>query len=255
MLGFDSILLVTGEANQTVNVDYFLNAIKIAKQYFSTISIEVQPLSEEEYRLLHVEDLYAVLVYQETYHKENYKIYHPKGKKSNFDYRLETPDRIGSAGVHKIGLGVLLGLEDWRADSFFTALHLDYLEKKYWQTKFSISFPRIRPNESCYEPKVIVSEKDVAQLICAYRIFNENVELSLSTRESIKFRDNAFKIGITTMSAGSKTEPGGYAINSHALEQFAIDDNRTPQQVARMIKETGYEAVWKDWFAESTMLM
>ncbi len=254
-LGFDSILLVTGEANQTVNVDYFLNAIKIAKQYFSAISIEVQPLSEEEYRLLHVEDLYAVLVYQETYHKDNYKIYHPKGKKSNFDYRLETPDRIGSAGVHKIGLGVLLGLEDWRTDSFFAALHLDYLEKKYWQTKFSISFPRIRPNESCYEPKVIVSEKDVAQLICAYRIFNENVELSLSTRESIKFRDNAFKIGITTMSAGSKTEPGGYAINSHALEQFAIDDNRTPQQVARMIKETGYEAVWKDWFAESTMLM
>jgi 2-iminoacetate synthase len=247
-LGFDSVLIVTGEANQTVHIDYFIKAIKIAKQYFSTISIEVQPLEEAEYKQLHDEDLYAVLVYQETYNKSKYKTYHPKGKKSNFDFRLETPERIGNAGIHKIGLGVLLGLENWRADSFFTALHLNYLEKKYWQTKFSISFPRIRPNESCFEPNVLMDEKDLVQLICAYRIFNENIELSLSTRESLKFRDNAFKIGITTMSAGSKTEPGGYAINSHALEQFAIDDTRTPQQVARIIKENGYEAVWKDWF-------
>ncbi|MEY4876653.1 MAG: hypothetical protein RL708_1802, partial [Bacteroidota bacterium] len=247
-LGFDHILIVTGEANQTVHIEYFLNAIKIAKQYFANISIEVQPLEQDEYEQLHQADVYAVLVYQETYHKANYKNYHPKGKKSNFDYRLETPDRIGKAGIHKIGLGVLLGLEDWRTDSFFTALHLNYLEKKYWQTKYSISFPRIRPNESCFQPNVIMDEKDLAQLICAYRIFNENIELSLSTRENIKFRDNAFKIGITTMSAGSKTEPGGYAINSEALEQFIIDDSRTPQQVERVIKQGGYEVVWKDWF-------
>ncbi|MEN9523183.1 MAG: hypothetical protein RL065_1560 [Bacteroidota bacterium] len=247
-LGFDHVLIVTGEANQTVNIEYFIKAIKIAKQYFANISIEVQPLEQEEYEQLHQADVYAVLVYQETYHKANYKNYHPKGKKSNFDYRLETPDRIGKAGIHKIGLGILLGLEDWRTDSFFTALHLNYLEKKYWQTKYSISFPRIRPNESCFQPNVVMDEKDLAQLICAYRIFNENIELSLSTRESIKFRDNAFKIGITTMSAGSKTEPGGYAINSEALEQFVIDDSRTPQQVERMIKQGGYEVIWKDWF-------
>ncbi|MFM2226140.1 MAG: hypothetical protein RJA07_2342 [Bacteroidota bacterium] len=247
-LGFDHVLIVTGEANQTVNIDYFIKAIKIAKQYFANISIEVQPLEQYEYEQLHQADVYAVLVYQETYHKANYKNYHPKGKKSNFDYRLETPDRVGKAGIHKIGLGVLLGLEDWRTDSFFTALHLNYLEKKYWQTKYSISFPRIRPNESCFQPNVVMDEKDLAQLICAYRIFNENIELSLSTRESMKFRDNAFKIGITTMSAGSKTEPGGYAINSEALEQFIIDDSRTPQQVERVIKQGGYEVVWKDWF-------
>ena len=249
-LGFDSLLIVTGEANQTVDVDYFIAAIKIAKQYFANISIEVQPLEQADYERLHNEELYAVLVYQETYHREKYKTYHPKGKKSNFDYRLQTPDRIGSAGIHKIGLGALLGLEDWRTDSFFTALHLDYLEKKYWQTKFSISFPRIRPNESCFEPNVLMDEKDLAQLICAYRIFNENVELSLSTRESQSFRNHAFKIGITTMSAGSKTEPGGYSLNSHALEQFEIDDKRTPQQIARIIRNAGYEAIWKDWFVQ-----
>ncbi len=249
-LGFDSLLIVTGEANQTVDVDYFIAAIKIAKQYFANISIEVQPLEQADYERLHSEELYAVLVYQETYHREKYKTYHPKGKKSNFDYRLQTPDRIGSAGIHKIGLGALLGLEDWRTDSFFTALHLDYLEKKYWQTKFSISFPRIRPNESCFAPNVLMDEKDLAQLICAYRIFNENVELSLSTRESQSFRNHAFKIGITTMSAGSKTDPGGYSLNSHALEQFEIDDKRTPQQIARIIRNAGYEAVWKDWFVQ-----
>src|SRR6266566_5237376 len=109
--------------------------------------MEVQPLSQEDYEALIAEGLYAVLVYQETYHRENYKDYHPKGKKSNFYYRLETPDRLGKAGVHKIGLGALIGLEDWRVDAWFCALHLQYLKKKYWQTKFSLSFPRLRPAE------------------------------------------------------------------------------------------------------------
>ena len=247
-LGFDHLLLVTGEANKTVHTDYIGRAIDLAKNYFSNITIEVQPLEEEDYAALKAKGLYAVLVYQETYNREKYSTYHPKGKKSNFDYRLDTADRLGRAGVHKIGLGVLLGLEDWRVDSFFTALHLDYLEKHYWQSKFSISFPRIRPNESCFEPNVIMNDKELVQLIGAYRIFNENLELSLSTRERMEFRDNAFKIGITSMSAGSKTDPGGYALKAHALEQFAIDDDRTPQQFARKIKESGYEAVWKDWF-------
>ncbi len=248
ILGFDHILLVTGEANKTVHTDYIGHAIDLAKSYFSNITIEVQPLEQADYEFLKQKGLYAVLVYQETYNREKYPTYHPKGKKSNFDYRLETAERIGRAGIHKIGLGVLLGLEDWRVDSFFTAMHLDFLEKLFWQLKFSISFPRIRPNESCFEPNVIMSDRELAQLIGAYRLFNENVELSLSTRESKAFRDNAFRLGITSMSAGSKTDPGGYSLKAHALEQFAIDDNRTPQQFARKIKESGYEAVWKDWF-------
>src|SRR5690606_29098712 len=149
--GFDHVLLVTGEANYTVNINYFLNAIDLIREQFSIISVEVQPLSTEDYQRLHEAGVYSVLVYQETYHQEVYKKYHTKGKKSNFDYRLETPDRIGTAGIHKIGLGVLLGLEDWRTDSFFNALHLDYLQKKYWQTKYSVSFPRLRPAEGIIE--------------------------------------------------------------------------------------------------------
>jgi 2-iminoacetate synthase len=186
-------------------------------------------------------------VYQETYHRDEYKKHHPKGKKSNFNYRLATQDRLGQAGIYKMGLGVLIGLEDWRTDSFFCALHLDYLEKTYWQTKYSISFPRLRPFSGGLEPKVEMTDRELVQLICAYRIFDEEVELSMSTRESEKFRDNILKLGITTFSAGSKTEPGGYANDEEALEQFEISDERSPKAVAEMIKKQGYEPVWKDW--------
>ena len=245
--GYDHILLVTGEANKTVGTDYFEHVLELIRPYFSNISLEVQPLDAEDYGKLTKHALNTVLVYQETYHRENYKLYHPKGKKSNFDYRLETPDRLGEVAMHKIGLGTLLGLEDWRIDTFFTALHLHYLEKKYWQTKYSISFPRLRPAEGSQEPNHPLSDKDLVQLICAFRIFNENVELSLSTREAPQFRDHVFKLGITSMSAGSKTEPGGYAVHLHTLEQFEISDERSPQQVAEMIRVNGYEPVWKDW--------
>ena len=246
-LGYDHVLLVTGEANQTVGVSYLKNAIKIIRPYFSLISIEVQPLDQHEYEELIAEGLNTVLVYQETYHKEDYKLHHPKGKKANFNYRLETPDRLGKSGVHKMGVGILIGLEDWRTDSFFTAIHLTYLENTYWRTKYSISFPRLRPAEGLIEPKVVMNDKELVQLICAYRIFNEHVELSMSTRENENFRNNSIELGITSMSAGSKTNPGGYALESTSLEQFEISDERTPQQIEHMIKSHGYEAVWKDW--------
>jgi 2-iminoacetate synthase len=245
--GYDHILLVTGEANITVGVDYFKNALKLIRPHFSHISMEVQPLDQDEYEALIPLGLNTVLVYQETYHKDDYRQHHPKGKKANFDYRLDTPDRLGKAGIHKIGLGVLIGLEDWRTDSFFTALHLQYLERKYWKTKYSISFPRLRPATGVLEPKVIMSDKELVQLICAYRIFNEEVELSISTRESEKFRNNIIKLGITSISAGSKTNPGGYAVEEESLEQFEISDERSPAQVAEMIRKQGYEPVWKDW--------
>lgn len=245
--GYDHILLVTGEANKTVGVDYFKKVLNIIRPYFSHISMEVQPLDQHEYEELIPFGLNTVLVYQETYHEDNYKLHHPKGKKSNFEFRIETPDRLGKAGVYKIGLGVLIGLEDWRTDSFFNALHLNYLEKKYWQTKYSISFPRLRPYTGNLEPKVNMSDKELVQLICAYRIFNEEVELSISTRESEKFRNNIIKLGITSISAGSKTDPGGYASGMSALEQFEISDERSPSEIAAMISAQGYEAVWKDW--------
>lgn len=246
-MGYDHILLVSGEASQTVNVDYFERVIRLIRPYFSSIMLEVQPLSQNEYEQLINAGVNTVLVYQETYHEENYKLYHPKGKKSNFNYRLGTPDRLGKAGVHRMGLGALLGLEDWRVDSFFTALHLDYLEKSYWKTKYSVSFPRLRPAVGCQQPNHPMTDKQLVQLICAYRIFNENVELSLSTRESPAFRNHAIRLGITSMSAGSKTDPGGYAGKLHALEQFEISDERSPKEVAAVIESQGYEPVWKDW--------
>ncbi len=245
--GFDHILLVTGESNHVVNVDYFLKSIEIIKPHFANISIEVQPLSQEDYTTLQQAGVYSVLIYQETYHKDTYKNYHLKGKKSNFYYRLETPDRVGLAGMHKIGLGVLLGLEDWKTDSFFCALHLDYLQKKYWQTKYSISFPRIRPAAGVENRYHHMSDKELVQLICAYRLFNEELEISMSTRESASFRNQIIKLGTTSMSAGSKTNPGGYSMEEDSLEQFVISDDRTPAEIATMITETGYDPVWKDW--------
>lgn len=246
-MGFDHVLLVTGEANYTVNINYFLNAIDLIKKDFSNISVEVQPLSTEEYSQLHEAGVYSVLVYQETYHQEVYKQYHPKGKKSNFDFRLETPDRVARAGIHKIGLGVLLGLEDWRTDSFFNALHIDYLQKMYWKSKYSVSFPRFRPAEGVEQPNFIMDDKDLLQLICAYRIWNEDLEISISTRENEKFRNNCIPIGVTSMSAASKTNPGGYVVNVESLEQFEISDDRSVDEIANLIRKAGYEPVWKDW--------
>lgn len=246
-LGYDHVLLVTGEANKTVGVAYLANAVKLIRPYFSNISIEVQPLEEDEYAYLISLGVHSVLVYQETYHREGYARYHTKGKKSNFSYRLETPERLGRAGAHKIGLGVLIGLEDWRTDSFFNALHLDYLERTFWQTKYSVSFPRLRPAEGVVGPKLFMSDRELTQLICAYRIFDEEIELSLSTRESPEFRNNIIRLGITSVSAGSKTNPGGYTSAPESLEQFEIHDGRSPQEVASMIRSKGYEVVWKDW--------
>jgi 2-iminoacetate synthase len=245
--GYDHILLVTGEANRTVGVDYINNALKLIRAKFSNITIEVQPLGQNEYEQLIDSGLFAVLVYQETYHREEYKKHHPKGKKSNFNYRLETPDRLGRAGVHKIGLGALFGLEDWRADSFFTALHFKYLQKTYWKTKYSISFPRLRPHSGGLEPKVAMTDADLVQLICAFRLLDEDIELSISTRESEKFRDNIVNLGITSISAESKTNPGGYAVAPQSLEQFEISDERSTEDVANMLKKQGLEVVWKDW--------
>lgn len=246
-LGYQHILLVTGEANRKVGVAYLKNAIELVKPYFANISIEVQPLEQSEYEELLESGLYAVLVYQETYRKEDYNKHHTRGKKSNFNYRLDTPDRLGKAGIHKIGLGALFGLEDWRIDSFFTAMHLRYLQKQYWKSVYSISFPRLRPHEGNLEPKVEMTDKHLAQLIFAYRLLDQEIELSLSTRESEHFRNHIFKLGITSISAGSKTNPGGYVVDEESLEQFEISDDRSPAEMEALFQSHGYEAVWKNW--------
>lgn len=248
-LGFEHVLVVTGEAPKIVGMDYFGRALIQLNRDFAQVSFEVQPLEQEDYALLGSQGVYAVLVYQETYNVERYREYHPRGKKSNFAYRLETPERAGRAGMHKIGLGALLGLEDWRVEAAFVGLHLDFLERQFWRSRFSISFPRLRPAQGAIRPKVIVEDRHLLQLICAYRLFNENVELTLSTRERPAFREQLARCGITSMSAGSKTEPGGYAVKSQALKQFEICDERSPGEVAQALRGLGLEPVWKDWEA------
>lgn len=257
--GFEHVLLVTGEAPRKVGVPYLREALRLLRPHFANLSLEAQPLDREEYETLVAEGLHSVLVYQETYHVESYRSHHPKGKKSNFGWRLETPDRLGAAGVKKIGLGCLYGLtEDWRTDACFAALHLDYLERRHWRSTYSMSFPRMRPHEGETEPEVHIADRDLVQLLCAFRIFDHELELTLSTRESPAFRDHAHRLGVTNMSAGSRTDPGGYAAaeptpavatscSAEPLEQFAVSDERSPAQVAAMLAASGYEPVWKDW--------
>ena len=246
-MGYEHILLVTGECKQKAGVKYLENAIKLIKPYFSLISAEIQPLKTDEYKRLINVGLNSIYIYKETYNKENYNTYHPKGNKSNFEYRLETPERLGNANIYRTGLGILLGLENWRVEAFFMALHLQFLQKHYWRTKYSLSFPRLRPHKGKFQPMYPVSEYELAQLIWAFRLFDEEVEISLSTRESSKFRDNMMTLGITAMSAGSRTDPGGYSISTDELEQFEVNDNRTANELETKIIEYGYDAVWKDW--------
>ena len=156
-------------------------------------------------------------------------------------------DRMGEAGVHKIGLGVLLGLEDWRADTVMMARHLRYLQKRYWKARYSVNFPRMRPSESGYQPKMVISDRELVKLTLAFRLFDHDVDISYSTRETAEFRDNMMRLGVSSMSAGSKTDPGGYATFPDSLEQFEISDDRTPGEVAESIRAHGYEPVWKDW--------
>lgn len=245
--GFRHILMVTGEHPAKAGFPYLRQAIGQMTRIFPLVSMEVQPLNLAQYKTLTQEGLNTVYLYQETYHQENYSKYHPAGPKANFKYRLDAPERLGKAGIHKAGLGILLGLEDWRTDSFMTGMHLRYLQKYYWRTNYSISFPRLRPFEGSFPPNSPVSDRQMVQLITAYRIFDENIELALSTRESPYFRDHAFQLGITSMSAGSSTQPGGYSDPKDGLEQFQVADHRTPDEIAAVLKNKGYEAVWKNW--------
>jgi 2-iminoacetate synthase len=245
---FRHVLLVTAENPRQAGIDYLERAVELVRPYFSSISVEVQPLREEDYRRLGIAGVNAVYCYQETYNQERYKVYHPKGMKSRYAWRLEAFDRMGRAGIRKTGLGVLIGLEDWRTDVTMMAKHLRYLQCHYWQTLYSISFPRIRPHAGgAFEPNVVMSDRELAQLIFAFRIFDRDIEMTLSTRESASFRDHLTTLGITSLSAGSKTDPGGYAVFRNELEQWAINDNRSPSQVAAAVHAQGYEVVWKDW--------
>ena len=244
---FENLLLVTGENPVAAGTEYLEKALQVCRPYFNNLSIEVMPLSAEDYRRLTLSGLNGVVCFQETYHRERYNVYHAAGQKADFEWRVNGFDRMGQAGVHKIGMGVLIGLEDWRTDVTMMARHLLYLRKHYWQTRYSINFPRMRPSESGFQPNVVMSDRELAQLTFAFRIFDNDVDISVSTRERPVFRNNIATLGATSMSAGSRTEPGGYHTYPQALEQFSVSDDRSPAEVAEAIRAAGYEAVWKDW--------
>lgn len=247
-LGFEHLLLVTGEHQTKVGMDYFRQHLPTIRRQFSSLQMEVQPLEEHEYVELKTLGLDGVMVYQETYHQAVYAQHHLRGNKQDFFWRLETPDRLGRAGIDKIGLGALIGLSDsWRTDCFMVAEHLLWLQQNYWQSRFSISFPRLRPCAGGVEPASVMTESQLVQVICAFRLLAPDVELSLSTRESPWFRDNMIPLAINNVSAFSKTQPGGYADNHPELEQFAPHDERTPVEVAEALTRSGLQPVWKDW--------
>jgi 2-iminoacetate synthase len=245
-MGIDHVLFVTGETTR-IGRAYFSNAIRILRPLFSSISMEVQPMTTEDYASLAADGLSAVIVFQETYDRAAYEKHHLKGPKADMIRRLETPDRLGRAGLKKIGLGALYGLSDWRAEAWFLGLHLRHLERAYWKTRYSISFPRLRPHAGGDIEVTPFGERDLVQAICALRLWNREVDLTLSTRERPHFRDHAARLGITTMSAGARTNPGGYTSAPDSLEQFAINDERPPAEIAAALRAQGYTPVWKDW--------
>lgn len=246
---FENLLIVSGEYPSLCGIDYLENVLHVCRPYFHNLTIEVQPMRSRDYYRLTKSGLNGVVCFQETYHREAYKKYHPQGMKSHFDWRLNGFDRMGEAGVHKIGMGALLGLEDWRGDAVMLARHLHYLQRKYWRSRFSVNFPRMCPSESGFQPVSLISDRQLARLTFAFRIFNHDVDISYSTREAPEYRNHMLSLGVTSMSAGSQTEPGGYCSTPDALEQFEVTDTRSPKAVTDAIRRNGYEPVWKDWDA------
>ncbi len=245
--GFNHILLVSGEADKILGVDYLEALALRLRSKFAAISIEVQPLATEEYRRLFEAGITAVAVYQETYDPRLYQQVHLSGKKCDYDYRLDTPSRVCEAGLREVGIGALLGLSDWRAEGLALGYHLAWLRKHYWRTAITVSFPRLRPATGEFEPLAHVSERDLSHLLFALRLFDHDVGLILSTREEARYRDGMLGLGPTRYSAGSCTAPGGYTNPDLEGEQFSVGDHRSLEEVSQVLREKGFDPVRKDW--------
>lgn len=248
--GFNHILLVSGEAPKKLGVDYLEKVALLLRGKFAAISIEVQPLSTEEYRRLFRAGITAVAVYQETYDRKMYDQVHIAGQKCDYDFRLETPARCAEAGMREVGIGALLGLADWRLEGMALGIHLARLRKQFWRTALTVSFPRLRPAAGNFAPLVHVSESDLAQMIFALRIFDPDVGLLMSTREEARYRNGMLGLGPTRLSAGSCTAPGGYTVCDSGGEQFSVGDERSLVEVCAAIKNVGLDPVRKDWDCE-----
>jgi 2-iminoacetate synthase len=246
--GFRHILIVSGHDPEFVTVEYLCKLANRLRDKFSSISIEIYQLKRDEYKKLFEAGVDGVTLYQETYDRELYGYYHTHGLKSDYGLRLRAHDDTAGAGMRRLGLGFLLGLAPWQGEVMAMAEQAAYLMKHYWRCQVSFSFPRLRPAINVSQKyEHLVSDRDFVQMMLALRLCFADAGLVLSTRESASFRDNLIKIGVTRMSAGSKTNPGGYTGDDDSAEQFTIDDDRSAGQVAEAIKAVDLEVVWKDW--------
>lgn len=281
--GFRNVLLVAGEHPKFVSNGYLAECVAALHAETPSVSLEVGPMEAAEYRPLVVAGADGLVVYQETYDRALYDDLHTAGPKKNFDWRLETAERGYAAGFRRLGIGALFGLADWRYEALCVAAHAEYLLRNCWKAQITISLPRLRPCAGAFQPLTTLTDRELAQLICAFRLMFPDLGLVLSTREPAKLRDGLIPLGITLISAGSHTEPGGYtgagkekihhtergrivelaagasewaATNGHATNatgQFEIADARTSHEVADVIRRLGYEPVWKDWDAALTV--
>jgi len=244
--GFQHLLLLTGEAPGVVGVDYISNAVKLVAPKFASIGIEVQPLSYSDYKLMMESGVDSLTLYQETYHQGAYAQYHLAGKKKNYTHRLQAVEEGAKAGFYRINIGALLGLYEWQYEAIVLAHHVAYMQKHYWKSKYSISLPRIQKMVGIFEPKYTVSDLVFVQLICAFRLVFPDIGITLSTRETAALRDHLLPLGITTISAESKTEPGGYS-GKDAEEQFETSDHRPLTEIITLLHSKGYDPIAKDW--------
>jgi 2-iminoacetate synthase len=280
--GFRNLLLVAGEHPKFVSHNYLAECVRALHAEWPGISIEVGPMEVADYVTVVNAGADGLVVYQETYDRAIYQQMHTAGPKRNFDWRLETPERAYAAGFRRLGIGALYGLADWRSEALCVAAHAEYLLRHCWKAQLTISLPRLRPCAGEFQPLTHMTDREMAQLVCAFRLMFPDVGLVLSTREPARLRDGLVPIGITLMSAGSHTEPGGYtgAGKEHlhqtirgrivdlaagasewasaerrptsATGQFDIADERSAGEVAELIRRLGYEPVWKDWDAALT---
>lgn len=267
--GFRNILLVAGEHPKFVSNGYLERCIRALAAEVPGLALEVAPMETHEYEPMVRAGAEALVVYQETYDEVVYPELHIAGPKKDFAWRLACPERAYDAGFRRIGVGALFGLSEWRREACALAAHLEYLSKRCWKAQFTVSMPRLRPCAGQFQPRYLLEDRDFTQLMCALRICFPQVGVVLSTREAASFRDALMPLGVTMMSAGSHTEPGGYtgqgrealhltvrgkmvdagelAAEASATEQFSIADRRSPAEVARALSSRGLEAVWKDW--------
>lgn len=246
--GFQNVLLLTGEAPRAVPLERIAEGVSIAREYFPSVAVEIYSLDLDEYSRLSGLGLEGVTIYMETYDRDVYRQVHLTGKKMDYDYRLDAIERAGLGGARRLSIGVLLGLSDWRAEGFWLGLHGRYLQRTCWQSALSVSFPRLRHVPERFMIPRLVSDAEFVQVMLAMRLFLPEAGFNLSTRETSDFRDRLLPLGVTMMSAGSSTRPGGYATyGEETLEQFEIEDHRSVQAVAQAIRDAGYDPVWKDF--------